>query len=267
MKRIEGAKPIDDAAKPDATWLIIFDNADDLSILTDYWPITGTGSVLVTSRDPLANSRTHIPVVHGFDLEPLSINEAGSLLRQLTGINREKDVKTSNIIGTKLSGLPLAINQIARTISRRNLSFEEFLELYNNQSIRLEIHQSSNSLDCKSLFTLWTFEDLSPEALGLLNIVSLLDPDRISEELLNATDSCKKAIFADEDYPVTTQSFTGALTELTKTSLLKRNIDLKELLVHRIIQDIVRTRMTPETFQSSFDNAIGLLHCSWPFKV
>ena len=222
MKRIqEGSKPIDDAAKPDATWLIIFDNADDLSVLADYWPVTGTGSVLVTSRDPLAKSRTHIPLVQGFDLEPLSVNEAGSLLRQITGIDIEKDVETSNIIATNLSGLPLAINQIARTISRRNLSFEEFLELYNHQSIRLEIHQSKNILDSRSLYTLWAFEDLSPVALGILNIVSFLDPDRITEKLLSATDSCRKAIFTNEDYPVSTQSFIGARTELTKTSLLK----------------------------------------------
>lgn len=267
MKRIqEGSNPVDDAAKPDATWLIIFDNADDLSILADYWPVTGTGSVLVTSRDPLAKSRAHIPVDHGLDLEPLSVSEGGSLLRQITGIDKEKDVETSITIATKLSGLPLAINQIARTISRRNLSFEEFLELYNDQSIRSEIYQSKNGLDSKSLYTLWAFEDLSSVALGLLNIVSFLDPDRISEKLLSATDSCKKAIFTNEDYPVSTQTFIGARTELTKSSLLKRNIDLEELLVHRIIQDIVRTRMSLEIFQSTFDNATGLLHCSWPFS-
>ena len=266
-KRIqEDSKPVDDAAKPDATWLIIFDNADDLSMLADYWPVTGTGSVLVTSRDPLAKSRAHIPVDHGLDLEPLSVSEGGSLLRRITGIDKEKDVETSITIATKLSGLPLAINQIARTISQRNLSFEEFLELYNDQSIRSEIHQSKNGLDSKSLYTLWAFEDLSLVALGLLNIVSFLDPDRISEKLLSATDSCKKAIFTNEDYPVSTQSFIGARTELTKSSLLKRNIDLKELQVHRIIQDIVRTRMSPEIFQLTFDNAIGLLHCSWPFS-
>ena len=28
----------------DATWLLVFDNADDLEVLVDYWPVTGAGS-------------------------------------------------------------------------------------------------------------------------------------------------------------------------------------------------------------------------------
>ena len=168
-------------------------------MLVDYWPATGVGYVLVTSRNPLAKSRIHIPVVQGLDLEPLSINEAGSLLGQLTGIDKEKEVETSAIVATKLSGLPLAIHQIARTISRRNMSFEEFLKLYNDQPISLKIHQSENILDSRSLYTLWAFEDLSPAALDLLNVISFLDPNRISQKILSAIDFCKKAIFTSED--------------------------------------------------------------------
>lgn len=50
------------------------------------------------SRDPLARSRAHIPIDHGLDLEPLSVSEGGSLLRQITGVEKEKDVWPASLL-------------------------------------------------------------------------------------------------------------------------------------------------------------------------
>lgn len=40
--------------KSHVRWLLVFDNADDPDILHDYWPSDGIGSVIITSRNPLA---------------------------------------------------------------------------------------------------------------------------------------------------------------------------------------------------------------------
>lgn len=45
------AKKYDSLEK--ATWRLVFENADDLDIIGDYWPLNGPGAVLLTSRDPL----------------------------------------------------------------------------------------------------------------------------------------------------------------------------------------------------------------------
>ena len=105
----EAARSVDDAEQSDRTWLLIFDNADDLSVLRDFWPVSGNGSVLVTSRDPLAKTRIHVSVAKGLDLDPLEPPEAFQLLRDLTGINIPADFDPSEAIAKKLSGLPLAI--------------------------------------------------------------------------------------------------------------------------------------------------------------
>ncbi|CAG7559974.1 unnamed protein product [Fusarium equiseti] len=64
-------------------WLLIFDNADNLDIILDYIPSTGSGSILVTSRVPAANTDT-FENSFGFDMEPLSEVEAAALLHRLT---------------------------------------------------------------------------------------------------------------------------------------------------------------------------------------
>ncbi len=60
-----------------ASWLLIFDNVDNLKVLDDYWGSileASTGSILVTSRDPLAKS--DLTFNKGIDLAPMSISDS-----------------------------------------------------------------------------------------------------------------------------------------------------------------------------------------------
>ena len=61
-------------------WLLVFDNTDNLEVLHDFWPESGNGSILVTSHDPLAKTRTHVSVAAGIDLDLFLPFEAGTLL-------------------------------------------------------------------------------------------------------------------------------------------------------------------------------------------
>ena len=264
----DGAKLTNAASSFDTNWLIIFDNADDLSVLGDYWPVTGNGSILLTSRDPLAKTRSHIPIEKGLDLEPFSAAEAGTMLRELTGFRTAKDRETSETIARKLSGLPLAITQIARTIGRRSLSLEELLALYNDQSLRLEFHQAEFGLNPKTLYNVWSFQDLSSDGLGLLKLISFLDPDQIPEDLLTVKikhNNERDYKLPSQAYPSSLKSFIDARTELSKSSLIKRNIELKTLIIHRIVQDATRVRMDVAEFKEGFGDTVNLLYCSWPF--
>lgn len=84
----------DDASKSSSTssaeadWLIVFDNADDPYLLMDYWP-QGRGSVLITSRDPIAKS-LFCTQFSGLDQNPLSDEDGAYLLRTLTETNNEE---------------------------------------------------------------------------------------------------------------------------------------------------------------------------------
>ena len=57
-----------------AKWVLVFDNADDSDILGDYWPETGPGTILMTSRNPFANEyKTN---TNGCDLQSLPEKES-----------------------------------------------------------------------------------------------------------------------------------------------------------------------------------------------
>jgi hypothetical protein len=252
--------------KAEPNWLLIFDNADDLTLLRDFWPVLGSGSILITSRDPLAKTRTHVSVSNGLDLEPLDTKTAGSLLRRLTSRDKTTDIDLSENIAHKLSGLPLAISQISGTISRRDLSLEEFSELYDQEALRADFHKTSleTGSEVKTLWTVWSFEDISANATALLGVVAFLDPDQIPEELL----CCAKGIDGAKlpaQFPSSLQSFIEARTELLKSSLIKRNQDRREITIHRILQDVTRAKLSETALQTSLESAIELLYHSWPF--
>jgi hypothetical protein len=69
-----------------------------------------------------------------------------------------------------------------------------------------------------------------------------------------------------EEYPVTATGFMDARSELAKSSLVKRNRERKELVIHRIIQDAARLRMQPNVVDSCFISVTHLLYTAWPFS-
>ncbi|KAK0099949.1 hypothetical protein ONS95_013229 [Cadophora gregata] len=69
-----------DSPSNEVSWNLVLDNIDDWGVIKDFWPTTGPGSVLITSRDPLA--RWHIYTdQRGLDLDPFSASESVKLLK------------------------------------------------------------------------------------------------------------------------------------------------------------------------------------------
>lgn len=104
------------AASPaEATWLVILDNADEPDIPLDLKPISGHGSILVTSCDPNAKDTfsTH-PM--GTDLEAFSDQDGGQLLKKILPKGSEDEACE---ISRTLGGLPLAITQMAGMMKKQ----------------------------------------------------------------------------------------------------------------------------------------------------
>jgi hypothetical protein len=244
------------------TWLLIFDNADDPMILADYWP-HGSGSILVTSRDPLAKSMfTRRP--SGLDLGPLSQQDSLSLFNHLSTISNDRELNTARQISDALGGVPLAISQIAGIIRRQDLTLSEFFELYADHEEHASFYGTKFDTTLvtygHSLSTVWAFEKLKPQARQLLELISFLDPDVIGEDLL--MEASVELLFEGTQFKKS--NYIEARTDLLQSSLVQRDKQKQQISVHRIVQDVILAAMDVTKKQFIFDQVVRLLWADWP---
>lgn len=131
----------------EADWLLIFDNVDNIEDLREFWPeFAKRGSVLLTSRDPLANINIYTETA-GIDLEPFGNEEAARFLVNLTyKANLDGDAQVPNeakAVIERFGGLPLALEQMASVMQRKGLDFSEFLKKYDSEKHLRELTTQS----------------------------------------------------------------------------------------------------------------------------
>ncbi|KAK5995287.1 hypothetical protein PT974_03688 [Cladobotryum mycophilum] len=263
------SKPLKRPSEPEtrenvADWLIIFDNVDNLDILSEFWPGLGQGSVLVTSRDPQAMFNMHIR--HGMNLASLSLEDTERLLQRLTNVPAmysQKEAVTT--LAKNLGGLPLAINQTAGVFRQFRISYTSFLKLYDEEGIAKVFENQigqGDGQESRSLATIWALDRLAAPTRALLQVICLLDPDEIPEELLIN-------LSADPDLPEYPQSewgYVNARGELLSSSLINLLDEKRKISLHRLIQDTVLRSMDNEQLTAAYRAAIKLFIAVWPFQ-
>ncbi|KAL8831927.1 MAG: hypothetical protein Q9170_005089 [Blastenia crenularia] len=249
--------------KVNATWLMIFDNADDPDVLYDWLPTQGPGCVLVTGKYPYTKE-TSYKLSNGLGLELFSSEAGGEMLRGLSGRKEgPRAMETSNRISDLLGGLPLAIAQMSAIIRRKHLTLDDFEDWYREDSkdlLDLRIGEMQTKYQY-TLGTTWAVEQLDPFAFSLLKVLSVLDPDRIPEELL--MDGINGVELPN--YPLKRSVYLNARAQLIHSSMVIRNMATNELRIHRIVQDVVRQKMEKTELQSVFATVMSLLSAVWPY--
>ena len=258
-----------------ATWLTVFDNADDVHALSEYWPNQGRGSVLITSRDPIAKAFFSTSP-SGLDLAPFSAHDGRCMLRKLlrgTDQYHDHERQLAERITCSLGGLPLAIAQAAGIIRRQGLSLAEFIEsykdvlghsgLHENKAPSERLERLERGLYPHTVATVWAFESLRPSTKNLLSMISFLDPDAIQEMLLINVPTESDIGYLDA-LPMEASMYWEALTELSQASLVKHHKDAGELTIHRLVQDTFRAKMNNDERVDAFIFAVNLVCAHWP---
>jgi hypothetical protein len=249
-------------ARSDATWLLIFDNADDPMSLADYWP-QGSGSILITSRDPLAKSMfTGRP--SGLDLGPLTQQDSLLLFNHLTTTLNEPEDDTARQISDAIGGVPLAISQMAGIIRRQDLTLSEFFELYTDHEEHASLYETKFDTSLvtyrHSLSSVWAFEKLKPQARQLLELISFFDPDIIGEDLLMQA-SVK---LLSDVAQFRKSNYIEARADLLQSSLIQRDKHRQQISIHRIVQDAILATMDIAKKRFLFDQVVQILWADWP---
>lgn len=248
----------------EASWLMIFDNADDPETISEFWPVDGNGSVLATSRNPDAKTDLYFPNTRGDDLGPLKAEDTSAWLLKLVHRVHERDSQEVAMkVARRLDGIPLAITQMAAQMNRRRLSFADFLEVYEEEeSVHDLLHaEKSNPFTVQTyphtLATVWGLEKLD-QGTSLLQVLSLLDPDGTDQNILKK--GASEINF--EEFPKSAGSYQKARLDLITSSLVSE--DQNDLIVHRVVQDTVRSKMSLDRLRVVFNATVQLVLFAWP---
>ncbi|KAH7092428.1 hypothetical protein FB567DRAFT_588706 [Paraphoma chrysanthemicola] len=217
-----------------ARWLLVFDNVDDFRVMERFWPPSGSGSVLLTSRDPLVDSCMEFSdpdqdiETTTISLPPFSETEATEFLFKTTRRrSMTRDDKIALDVARRLQGLPLALRQLSGIMTRRSLTFKDLLDLYDEEAHHKQLHETWEQVRTTgrqhNIATVWGLEKLEDGARMLMNVLSFFDPDHIQEDILREGAAQVKAA----DFPKNNNEYSAARTGLWKSSLISIENELR----------------------------------------
>ncbi|KAK4221667.1 hypothetical protein QBC38DRAFT_513436 [Podospora fimiseda] len=254
-----------------AKWLMIFDNADNLDIVPEFLPPTTYGSILITSRDPMAKT---LLATDGIDLPPMTNSECARLLQIKVGESGSPEADRAALkLVEKLGNVPLAISQIATQIQRKHMTIDEYLNHHAEGSLISELNKVK-ALPPKEQYsftvaTVWAVEQFSRPALGIMRVMAFMDPDGVAENILQQKAPVSVSLPQDPvyqyAYPEPRKEYFNARTEILRTSVVRKNNDTKSLEWHRNIQQVVRDKMSREEQKVYYEFAVDLLFRAWQY--
>jgi tetratricopeptide (TPR) repeat protein len=234
-------------------WLLVFDNATGPEAIAGLLPEGSGGHVLITSRVHADWRALH---AQPLALDVWAREESRAFLSERTG---EQDVGVVDAVADAVGDLPLALEQAAAYTNTKAITLAGFAERLRDRAPELFSAQPMGSEH--SVSTVWqlAFEQIAahPIANHLLRVCAHLAPDRIPRELLEAWANLP-------DAPEDAQQRVDEAIELLLAYALLTSSEEGTLNVHRLIQEGVRTRASPDARQQGAASAVAILEQVFP---
>ncbi|MEO8955431.1 MAG: helix-turn-helix transcriptional regulator, partial [Ktedonobacteraceae bacterium] len=231
-------------------WLLLLDNVEDMSSVSDFLPSTKKGHILLTTR-----SQATMPIAKPIDLDRMKPEEGTLFLLRRTGFipqngtlddvshaNRTKATKVANV----MDGLPLALDQVGAYIEETKCGLLNYLSLYDKKKGALlkwrgaVTKEHPESVYSTFLLSFTAVEKSSGIASDLLRVLAFLASDDIPEEIITggAPDLGPTLQALVDPY-----TFDTSIEILSRYSLIQRNADMKRLSIHRLVQEVLKEGM------------------------
>ncbi|KAL7907170.1 hypothetical protein GGI35DRAFT_486961 [Trichoderma velutinum] len=248
-------------------WLVIFDDLDNASVIEDFWPCRGRGSIIVTSvvSDIIFDLNPYVIKVPAFsEAEAIDCFLDQLCLDNTVELNKSWAAK----INQELRGYPLAIVRVAAFARSRKLRIEECaeqIELALNEAretSRIETYDDY----LKDIHTVWKkpFEELSKnsQAMGLLGMLSYVAAEAIPQALftpkLSRIELSKNMLFCQD---ITRLKVVEG--HLLHWALIEKDF-AGNLSLHRLVQKEVHRFLNGDQKQLAFNQITYLLYHAFP---
>lgn len=241
---------------PVRRWLLVFDAAESPEVVRKFFPThsPGAGQILVTSRNP-----AWAGVARPLELSVFRREESKELLQR-----RGPDISDQDAdqLADKLGDLPLAIEQAATWCAETGMPVREYLRLFDEKIA--EIFDASTSPDYEvSVAAAWnvSFDALqkrSPAAHQILHICAFFSPEPISRDLFTGV----RGVSISPELDVTLRDpiqLARAIRDINRYGLAKLDHRNNTIQLHRLVQLVLRNRITASREQSQMRHGAHLL--------
>ncbi|WP_131738588.1 FxSxx-COOH system tetratricopeptide repeat protein [Actinomadura roseirufa] len=225
--------------RPFRNWLLIFDNAEDIPQVRDFFPANGPGKILVTSRNPAWTGVAQPVEVNVFRRE-----ESIELLRIR---DPELDQLAADHLAEALGDLPLAIEQAAAWLAETAMTVDEYLVLLQEKTNEILAQNTSSSDYPVPVAAAWnvSLERLSANnrpALRLLQMCAYFAPEPISVRILSGARNLEGP---DElvDTLADPIKLGQAIRAIGQYALAKISHRHNTVLLHRLVQQVLRSQL------------------------
>jgi tetratricopeptide (TPR) repeat protein/transcriptional regulator with XRE-family HTH domain len=248
-------------------WLLIADNADDLSQIHPYLPHQGNGRILLTTRAGAVGS-----LASSIEVDTMGVIEGTHLLlrraHRLANASDEEIDEASNIV-VALAQFPLALDQAGAYIEETGCSLKEYLQIFQQHRQALLARRGGQATPYpESVATTWSLsfqrvEQTNPAASELLRLCAFVSPDHIPEELFTEGASYWPPVLQQA---VTDRfAFNEMLETLLSFSLVKRLSEERLLSIHRLIQVVQMDRLPPEEQRRWSERLVRAITTVFPY--
>ncbi|GHG20418.1 MULTISPECIES: FxSxx-COOH system tetratricopeptide repeat protein [Amycolatopsis] len=227
--------------RPYRRWLLVFDSAEDPAMVRQFFPVDGPGQILVTSRNP-----GWAAIARPLEVAVFEREESKNLL----GLRREDLADAdADLIAEKLGDLPLAIEQAAAWLAETGMPAQDYLDLFDVKVTEILDTAAPNDYEV-SVAAAWnvSFDELSsrsPAAHQLLQVCAFFAPEPISRSLFTGVREVSIAPELDAALR-DPMRLARAIRDVNRYSLAKIDHRSNTLLLHRLVQLVLRERMSEQ---------------------
>jgi len=255
-----------------SVWLLILDNADDLSLVPAFLPSALGGHLLLTTRAFAVGhlaSRLEVDTLAAeqgalFLLRRASLMTPDATLEHVSPQERDLAVQVSQELG----GLPLALDQAGAYLEATGTALVAYQQIYQRHRTALLAQRRAQEVDHpEPVASTWSLsfarvEATNPAAAELLRLCAYLAPDAIAEEILAQGAAHLGPVLG----PVVSDAFLlgQAIEALRAYSLVGRDPGLQTLSVHRLVQAVVRDALDAPGRQRWVERAVRAVYAALP---